>query len=82
VRLGGEPVKRVFVAGRLKYSRLVGVRWRTQMDLETVGMVHADTGLSFALMRDPFVLSAAGSSGMPSQAASRHTAARARSRSC
>jgi hypothetical protein len=36
VRLGGEPIKRVFVAGRLKYSRLVGVRWRTQMDLETL----------------------------------------------
>jgi transposase len=36
VRLGGEPVKRVFLAGRLKYSRVVGVRWRTQMDLETL----------------------------------------------
>jgi transposase len=36
VGLGGEPVKRVFLAGRLKYSRLVGVRWRTQMDLETL----------------------------------------------
>jgi transposase len=36
VRLGGEPIKRVFLAGRLKYSRLVGVRWRTQMDLETL----------------------------------------------
>jgi transposase len=36
VPLGGEPVKRVFLAGRLKYSRLVGVRWRTQMDLETL----------------------------------------------
>jgi transposase len=36
VRLGGERVKRVFLAGRLKYSRLVGVRWRTQMDLETL----------------------------------------------
>jgi transposase len=32
VRLAGEPVKRVFLAGRLKYSRLVGIRWRTQMD--------------------------------------------------
>ena len=36
VRLGGEPIKRVFLAGRLKYSRLVGIRWRTQMDLETL----------------------------------------------
>ena len=36
VRFGGEPVKRVFLAGRLKYSRLVGIRWRTQMDLETL----------------------------------------------
>jgi hypothetical protein len=36
VRVGGEVGKRVFLAGRLKYSRLVGVRWRTQMDLETL----------------------------------------------
>jgi transposase len=36
MRLGEEVVKRVFLAGRLKYSRLVGVRWRTQMDLETL----------------------------------------------
>jgi transposase len=36
VRLGGALLKRVFLAGRLKYSRLVGVRWRTQMDLETL----------------------------------------------
>jgi transposase len=36
VRVAGEPIKRVFLAGRLKYSRLVGVRWRTQMDLETL----------------------------------------------
>jgi transposase len=36
VRLGGEPITRVVLAGRLKYSRLVGVRWRTQMNLETL----------------------------------------------
>jgi transposase len=36
VRLGGSLIKRVFLAGRLKYSRLVGIRWRTQMDLETL----------------------------------------------
>lgn len=36
VPLGGALVKRVFLAGRLKYSRLSGVRWRTQMDLETL----------------------------------------------
>lgn len=36
LRLGGERVKRVFLAGRLKYSRLAGIRWRTQMDLETL----------------------------------------------
>lgn len=36
VPLGGERVKRVFLCGRLKYSRLSGVRWRTQMDLETL----------------------------------------------
>lgn len=36
VPLGGTRVKRVFLAGRLKYSRLSGVRWRTQMDLETL----------------------------------------------
>lgn len=36
VLLGGQWVRRVFLAGRLKYSRLSGVRWRTQMDLETL----------------------------------------------
>ncbi|HET7876098.1 MAG TPA: IS21 family transposase [Methylomirabilota bacterium] len=36
VRLGGAPVKRVFLAGRLKYSRVSAIRWRTQMDLETL----------------------------------------------
>jgi transposase len=36
VPLGGPAVKRVFLAGRLKYSRLSAVRWRTQMDLETL----------------------------------------------
>jgi transposase len=36
VPLGGTRVKRVFLAGRLKYSRAIGVRWRTQMDLETL----------------------------------------------
>jgi|DewCreStandDraft_4_1066084.scaffolds.fasta_scaffold31609_3 transposase len=36
VPLGGERVKRVFLAGRLKYSRLSALRWRTQMDLETL----------------------------------------------
>lgn len=34
--LGGPRVRRVFLAGRLKYSRAVGVRWATQMDLETL----------------------------------------------
>lgn len=36
VLLAGQWVRRVFLAGRLKYSRMVGVRWRTQMDLETL----------------------------------------------
>jgi transposase len=36
VRLGGAVVKRVFLAGRLKYSRVSAIRWRTQMDLETL----------------------------------------------
>ncbi|MFQ5830855.1 MAG: IS21 family transposase [Candidatus Methylomirabilia bacterium] len=36
IPLGGAMVKRVFLAGRLKYSRLSAVRWRTQMDLETL----------------------------------------------
>lgn len=36
IPLGGDRVKRVFLCGRLKYSRLSGVRWRTQMDLETL----------------------------------------------
>ncbi len=36
VSLQGERVKRVFLAGRLKYSRLSAIRWRTQMDLETL----------------------------------------------
>lgn len=36
VCLGGQGVRRVFLAGRLKYSRMIGVRWRTQMDLETL----------------------------------------------
>jgi transposase len=36
VPLGGTVVKRVFLAGRLKYSRVSAVRWRTQMDLETL----------------------------------------------
>ncbi len=36
VPLGGAFAKRVFLAGRLKYSRLSAVRWRTQMDLETL----------------------------------------------
>ena len=35
-RSGARPVKRVFLAGRLKYSRVGAVRWRTQMDLETL----------------------------------------------
>lgn len=34
--LGRAAVKRVFLAGRLKYSRVSAVRWRTQMDLETL----------------------------------------------
>jgi len=36
VSLGGTPVKRVFLAGRLTYSRVSAIRWRTQMDLETL----------------------------------------------
>jgi transposase len=36
VPLGGTLVKRVFLAGRLKYSRVSAIRWRTQMDLETL----------------------------------------------
>jgi len=36
VRLGGAMIKRVFLAGRLKYSRFSAIRWRTQMDLETL----------------------------------------------
>jgi transposase len=36
VPLGGPRVKRVFLAGRLKYSRVSAIRWRTQMDLETL----------------------------------------------
>jgi transposase len=36
VRLGGTMIKRVFLAGRLKYSRVSAIRWRTQMDLETL----------------------------------------------
>lgn len=36
IRLGGTLVKRVFLAGRLKYSRVSALRWRTQMDLETL----------------------------------------------
>src|SRR3989454_2206168 len=36
VRLGGVMIKRVFLAGRLKYSRVSAIRWRTQMDLETL----------------------------------------------
>jgi transposase len=36
VQLGSQVVKRVFLAGRLKYSRVSGVRWRTRMDLETL----------------------------------------------
>jgi transposase len=36
VPLGGAAAKRVFLAGRLKYSRVSAVRWRTQMDLETL----------------------------------------------
>jgi len=36
VPLGGTVIRRVFLAGRLKYSRLSAVRWRTQMDLETL----------------------------------------------
>jgi transposase len=36
VPLGGTLVKRVFLAGRLKYSRVSAVRWRTHMDLETL----------------------------------------------
>jgi transposase len=36
VPLGGALVKRVFLAGRLKYSRVSAIRWRTQMDLETL----------------------------------------------
>ncbi len=30
VRLGGTVVKRVFLAGRLKYSRLSAVRWQAE----------------------------------------------------
>lgn len=36
VRLSGAVAKRVFLAGRLKYSRMSAVRWRSQMDLETL----------------------------------------------
>jgi transposase len=36
VRLDGNLIKRVFLAGRLKYSRVSALRWRTQMDLETL----------------------------------------------
>lgn len=36
IRLGGTLSKRVFLAGRLKYSRVSAIRWRTQMDLETL----------------------------------------------
>lgn len=36
IRLGNALIKRVFLAGRLKYSRMSAVRWRTQMDLETL----------------------------------------------
>jgi len=36
IPLGSAVVRRVFLAGRLKYSRLSAVRWRTQMDLETL----------------------------------------------
>jgi len=36
IRLGDAVSKRVFLAGRLKYSRMSAVRWRTQMDLETL----------------------------------------------
>ncbi len=36
VRLGGSLIKRVFLAGRLKYSRVSAIRWRAQMDLETL----------------------------------------------
>jgi hypothetical protein len=36
VRPGGGMIKRVFLAGRLKYSRVSAIRWRTQMDLETL----------------------------------------------
>lgn len=36
VPFGGAVVKRVFLAGRLKYSRVSAVRWRTQLDLETL----------------------------------------------
>ncbi len=36
VPLGGTLVKRVFLAGRLKYSRVSAIRWRRQMDLETL----------------------------------------------
>jgi transposase len=45
IGLGRERVKRVFLAGRLKYSRVVGVRWRSQMDLETLlrGMLEIVT---------------------------------------
>ncbi len=34
--LGGPRVRGVLLAGRLKYSRLLGVRWATQRDLETL----------------------------------------------
>jgi transposase len=36
VPLAGALVKRVFLAGRLKYSRVSAIRWRTRMDLETL----------------------------------------------
>lgn len=36
IPLGGQLVRRVFLAGRLTYSRMVAVRWGTQMDLETL----------------------------------------------
>ena len=36
VRVGSGVARRVFLAGRLKYSRVSAVRWRTQMDLETL----------------------------------------------
>jgi hypothetical protein len=40
VPLGETPVERIFLAGRLMYSRVSAVRWGTQMDLEIERLAH------------------------------------------